>query len=149
MIGAIPSVLLQDGGGGGAGIVVLLFFLVFVVVFALLPIAGLWKIFTKAGEPGWAAIIPIYNVYLMLKIGDNEWWWLLVLFVPIVQLYASFKIFNGVSKAFGRGVGFTLGMWFLSFIFLPLLGFGDYHYQGVGGGRAPQGQPAGQGQQRR
>jgi hypothetical protein len=94
----------------------------------LLQIAGMWKVFTKAGKPGWAAIIPIYNLYVMLDIGDNDWWWLLVLLVPVVQLYASYKIVAGVARSFDRGIGFALGLLFLGFVFFPLLGFGDYRY---------------------
>jgi len=118
------QVILQEGTLGVAAVVPLLLFLI--------VIAGAWKVFTKANQPGWAAIIPIFNLYIMLKIGDNEWWWLLVLFVPILNLYAMYKIFAGVSRAFGQGIGFALGLWFLGFIFFPLLGFGDYRYQGVG-----------------
>jgi hypothetical protein len=132
MIGSITAVPLQDGIGG---ILVPLVFLGVIVV----PIAGMWVTFSKANEPGWAAIIPIYNLYVMLKIGDNAWWWLLViLFVPIVQLYGLYKMYRGVADAFGQGVGFTLGLIFLGFIFFPLLGFGEYTYRGnkgmAGGG---------------
>ena len=84
------GILLQTGGG-----VELIVALAFVIV----VIAGVWKTFTKANQPGWAAIVPIYNLYIMLKIGDNEWWWLLVLLVPILNLVALFKIFTGVAKA--------------------------------------------------
>ncbi|WP_201764623.1 DUF5684 domain-containing protein [Salinarchaeum sp. Harcht-Bsk1] len=101
------------------------------LAFIAIVIGGTWKTFTKAGEPGWAAIIPIYNVYVMLKIGGNEWWWLLVMLVPLVNIYAAYVMFKGVAEAFGNGLGFTLGLWFLGFIFWPLLGFGDYQYQGT------------------
>jgi hypothetical protein len=97
---------------------------------SLISLAGVWMTFTKANQPGWAALIPFFNIYIMLKIGGNEWWWLLVLFVPIVQLYAIYKIMSGVARAFGQGIGFALGLWFLGFIFFPLLGFGNYTYQG-------------------
>jgi len=120
------NVVLQGGPGGGPGPILLLLWLALVVI----VIAGVWKTFTKANQPGWAALIPFYNFYIMLKIGDNEWWWLLVLFVPIVNIYAMYKIFAGVSKAFDQGIGFALGLWFLGIIFWPLLGFGDYTYQG-------------------
>lgn len=118
---------LQNGGGaGGVGIILLLLYLAVIVAY----VAGAWKTFVKADQPGWAAIIPIYNMYIMLEIGDNEWWWLLViLFVPIVNLYGMYKMFAGVSRAFNQGAGFALGLWFLGFIFWPLLGFGDYDYQ--------------------
>jgi hypothetical protein len=114
--------------GGGAGIIV--FWVVYLAVLAVV-IAGMWKTFEKANQPGWAAIIPIYNVYILTKIGGLAWWYLLLLFVPIVQLYAAYKISRGVAEAFGQGLGFALGLWFLGFIFYPLLGFGDYSYQGT------------------
>ena len=106
---------------------------------AALSLAGAWLTFEKADRAGWKAIIPIYNLYVMLDIGDNEWWWLLVLFVPIVQLYAQYKIFGGVAKAFGKGTGFAIGTTVLPFLFLPLLGFGDARYQGSSEGRAAAG----------
>lgn len=119
---------LQSDGGGVFGAVSTLI----AVVVALVTLAGMWKAFQRAGQPGWAAIIPIYNLYVMLKIGGNAWWWLLIiLFVPIVNLYGMYKMFAGVSRAFGHGAGFALGLWFLNFIFWPLLGFGDDEYRGV------------------
>ena len=128
MTGAITTVVLQESAA-------LIVFLI-PLVLAVISIAGMWKTFTKANQPGWAALIPIYNVYVMLKIGNNEWWWLLVLFVPIIQLYAAYRVFRGVADAFGQGIGFTLGLWFLGFIFFPILGFGDYSYRGHRGGGA-------------
>jgi hypothetical protein len=118
----ITSVVLQQG--------VVSIELLLVLIIPIVAIAGMWKTFTKANQPGWGAIIPIYNVYLMLKIGNNEWWWLLVFFIPLVNLYAAYKTVAGVSRAFGQGIGFALGLWFLGFIFFPLLGFGSYSYQG-------------------
>lgn len=123
---SVTTVLQQGGGGTGAMIVGLLYLAVVVVV-----IAGLWKTFEKANEPGWAAIVPIYNVYVLTKVAGLEWWYLLLLFVPILNLYAAYKISLGVSNGFGQGLGFALGLWFLGFIFFPLLGFGDYEYQGA------------------
>jgi hypothetical protein len=125
---------LQNGGGGGglAGIVGLIVYLAIIVA----VIAGFWKAFEKAGEPGWAAIIPIYNVYVMVKVSDNPWWWLILFFIPILNIIAVFKISIDVAKQFGQGVGFGLGLAILSFIFWPLLGFGDYQYSGGSGGDA-------------
>jgi hypothetical protein len=122
VLSAFSSIVLQQT----TAIALLLVWLAAVIII----IAGVWKTFTKANQPGWAALIPIYNFYVMLKIGNNEWWWLLVLLVPLVNLYAMYKIFAGVSRGFGNGVGFALGLWFLGFIFFPLLGFGNYTYQG-------------------
>ncbi|WP_228842298.1 DUF5684 domain-containing protein [Halococcus agarilyticus] len=124
----LPLVPLQNGGGGSAlGIV----FSLVAIAIVLLTIAGTWKTFQKANEPGWAAIVPIYNFYIMIKIGGNAWWWLIVFFIPLVNIVPAIKIPIDVAKAFGQGIGFGLGLGFLSFIFLPLLGFGDYEYQGV------------------
>ncbi|MGQ3412266.1 DUF5684 domain-containing protein [Natrinema versiforme] len=122
----ITTAVLQQGGGEAGGGLTMIIGLLFVVSY----IAGAWKTFSKANQPGWAAIIPIYNWYIMFKIGNNEWWWVLVMFVPIVNIYATYKLFAGVSNAFGYGIGFTLGLWFLGFLFFPLLGFGDATYRG-------------------
>lgn len=119
--------LQTGGGGGGAG--ALLGFVVPLIIAAIV-IAGMWKAFSKAGEPGWAAIIPIYNVYVMVKISDNPWWWLLLFFIPILNFVALFKINIDVAKQFGQGLGFGLGLAILAVIFWPLLGFGDYEYSG-------------------
>jgi len=120
------NLILQQGGQtSGIGIWII------VLAIAVVSAAGMWKVFTKANQPGWTAIIPIYNFYIMLKIGDYSWWWILIiLFVPIVNIYGYYKMHAGVSRAFDRGIGFTLGLWFLPIIFFPLLGFGDYTYQG-------------------
>jgi hypothetical protein len=137
MVSTIPVPLapLQADAALGAGL--LITFLLPLLI-ALVAIAGMWKVFTKAGEPGWAAIIPIYNVYKMIKISGNEWWWLILFIIPFINFIAAIKISIDVAKAFGQGVGFGLGLVFLSFVFWPLLGFGDYQYQGrmqQGGGR--------------
>jgi hypothetical protein len=116
---------IQSSDGGG--LAVLLFQLLLIV----LQLAGMWAVFAKADRPGWAALVPIYNLYIMLRIGENAWWWLLVLIVPIVNIYALYKIHAGVARAFGRGIGFGLGLAFLGVVFFPILGFGDYRYRGA------------------
>jgi hypothetical protein len=98
---------------------------------AAVVIAGMWRAFIKAGEPGWAAIIPLYTIYVMVKISDNPWWWLILVFIPILNLVAPFRINIDVAKRFDQGLGFGLGLAILSIIFRPLLGFGDYEYQGA------------------
>lgn len=120
----------SNNGGGGAGFGAFLF--IYLAVLVLL-IAGLWKIFTKAGEEGWKAIIPIYNYIVVLKIVGREWWWILLFLIPIVNIIILVIVYNDLSKSFGKGVGFTLGLIFLSFIFIPILGFGSARYIGPGG----------------
>ncbi|WP_137284696.1 DUF5684 domain-containing protein [Halorussus salinisoli] len=111
--------------------------------FLVLIVASMWKVFEKADEPGWAALIPIYNTYVMLKIGDNPGWYLLLMIIPIANLYAIGKMHVGIAKAFGKGVGWGVGLWFLPFVFFPMLAFGDASYHGGGsGGGSAGGQPA-------
>lgn len=97
----------------------------------LLMIAGLWKVFTKAGEPGWAAIVPIYNLIVLLKIAGKPAWWILLMLIPVVNLVPFVMIPLQVAKNFGKGVGFALGLMFLGPIFYPVLGFGSAQYHPV------------------
>ena len=128
--------LQSSAGDAVAGLLALLFALAVLVA----VVGGMWLTFSKAGEPGWAAIVPIYNVYVMLKIGDNEWWWLLLLFVPIVNIFVTVKMSIDVAKSFGCGVLFGVGLWLLPVVFFPVLGFGDYEYRGPGGSGPSSGQ---------
>lgn len=91
---------------------------------SILMIVSTWKIFKKAGQPGWASLIPIYNVYIMCKIAEKEWWYILLLCVPIANLYAIFVIYDGIARKFGKSSGFAIGMMFLPIIFVPILAFG-------------------------
>jgi len=100
------------------------------LVFLVPWIAGQWITFSRANKPGWTALIPILNFYTMLKIGDNEWWWLVLLFVPVAQFYALYKIGAGVARAFGKGGLYGFGLGYLPFIFFPLLALGGAQYQG-------------------
>lgn len=96
----------------------------------VLVIAGMWKTFTKAGQPGWACLIPIYNIYVMTQIAGKPGWFILLYLVPLVNIWAAIVVLHGISTKFGQGVGFTLGLIFLPFIFYPMLGFGSAQYQG-------------------
>ncbi len=111
------------------------------LVMMIIAIAGVWKVFTKAGEPGWAAIVPFFNFYVMLKIAGKPGWWLLLIFVPLVNIVIIIMTLHGISKSFGKGVGFTLGLLFLGMIFYPILGFGSAQYQGANGGDMDGAQP--------
>jgi hypothetical protein len=96
---------------------------------AILMSAALWKVFTKAGEPGWAAIVPIYNFFVLLKIAGKPWWWLLLTLIPFVIFIIVIIMSIDVAKNFGKGTGFGLGLLFLPFIFYPILAWGDARYQ--------------------
>ena len=105
--------------------------LVILVIVIIFLIASQWKTFIKAGQPGWACIVPFYNYYIMAKIGGVKNWWLI--FIPFVNIYIIIVILHGISKSFGKDVGYTLGLIFLGFIFWPLLGFGPAKYIGPNG----------------
>lgn len=95
-----------------------------------------WRIFVKAGKPGWAAIIPFYNILVELEIVGRPWWWLLLMFVPIVNVVITVIVQLDLAKVFGRGTGFGLGLIFLPFIFIPILAFGSDRYLGPLAGQA-------------
>jgi hypothetical protein len=112
-----------SGGGSPAGLIVGL-------LVAVIVIAAMWKIFTKAGQPGWASLIPIYNIYILCKIVGRPGWWVILMFIPIVNLIIWIIVSIDVAKNFGKGTGFGIGLALLGFIFYPILGFGSAHYQG-------------------
>lgn len=123
------QLILQEGALAAAG---LLFALLPLIIYAI-TVAGLWKVFTKAGRPGWAAIIPIYNIWILMKIGDSGvlWFVLSIIFgLPVIKIYID------VLDKFGKGIGYAVGMLFLPFIFMPMLGFGSAQFQGSGATRA-------------
>ena len=107
--------------------VILVLLIIGVVVFI---IASMWKVFEKAGQPGWAAIVPIYNLYIMTKIGGKPGWWVLLMLIPIVNYVIIVWLYNMISKSFGKDEGFTAGLVLLGIVFWPILGFGDAKYQG-------------------
>lgn len=107
----------------GNGIVVLLYLAVIVI-----NIASLVRIFVKAGQPGWAAIVPIYNVIVLLQIVRKPLWWIVIFFIPFANIIAAIIIYDALAKSFGKGTGFTVGLILLGFIFLPILAFGDAEY---------------------
>ena len=109
------------------------------LVFAIFVIAGIWKVFEKAGEPGWASIIPIYNAIVMLKVARKPGWWFLLLLIPGVNIIIAIIVAIEMAKNFGKGTGFGLGLAFLGFIFYPMLGFGDARYMPYGNQYAPAG----------
>jgi len=139
---------------------------IIVLALLVLTVAGIWKTFTKAGESGWKAIIPIYNIYIAIKISGHSGWWLLIFFLPAVIALAGGQVVNEIylispqetakmsflfsaflvswhflwivsavitynlSRSFGKGIGFTVGLSLLGFIFWPILGFGEAEYYG-------------------
>jgi hypothetical protein len=103
----------------------------------VLSIAAGWKLFTKAGQPGWGILVPFYNIYLMLKIAGKPGWWMLLLFIPFVNFIIGIIVTVALAKNFGKGTGFALGLIFLSPIFFPILAFGSARYVGNEGTGIP------------
>ena len=100
-------------------------------------ILAMWKVFQKAGEPGWAAIVPIYNTYVLFKITWGSGWFFLLLLIPIVNIVILIITYVKMARVFGRSGGFAVGLIFLNLIFMLILAFGDAQYIGIirNGGR--------------
>jgi len=115
-----------------AGIIILIFFIwLFAMALVALYIISMWKIFVKAGKPGWAALIPIYNIIIELEILGRPWWFiLLMIFVPIANVVITIILMLDFARVFGKSVAFALGLIFLSAIFIPILAFSDDKYLG-------------------
>ena len=105
-------------------------FLICWLGFLALILVSFWVIFTKAGKPGWASLIPIYNYMVMLEIVGRPLWWIVLVLIPLVNIVITIIVALDTAKSFGKGAGFGIGLWLLSFIFYPLLAFGDAKYAG-------------------
>ena len=116
----------QEAAAAAGGLIYLVVMLGIVVFW----IAAMWKTVEKAGEPGWSQIVPIYNTYILLRVGGYPGWWLLLFFIPIVSLIPAIMLPFGVAKNFGKGAGFGIGLLLLPIIFYPVLGFGSSQYTG-------------------
>jgi len=121
----------DDGGSSGMlaamGTGVLIVYLAFLV----LMIASLWKIFSKAGKPGWAAIVPIYNIIVLLEIVGKPWWWLFLLCIPFLNIIFAIIVVHRLSLSFGQGVGTTILLLLVGIIGYPMLAFGSATYVGA------------------
>jgi len=128
MLNVIALLLQQDSGGGQMngttmGLIVL------DVALIILMVAAMWAVFKKAGEPGWAALIPIYNIMVLLKIAGKPMWWVILMLIPFVNIIVLIIAIVGLARNFGKGAGFALGLVFLAPIFYPILAWGDARYQ--------------------
>ena len=138
----LPSLLAQASGTNEAAVAAGLmaffaaFFMVFLVI-GLVCLIGMWKVFAKAGQPGWAVLIPIYNLIVLLRIAGLPWYWVftpLVVIIPVLGALAYLVwivwVYHRISTRFGQGVGFTIGLTLLAPIFWLILGFGSAKYVG-------------------
>jgi hypothetical protein len=105
-------------------------FLLVVLVVILFYVVASWKLFSKAGVPGWGAIVPIYNIYLWCKIAGRPGWWVLLFIVPLVNVIVHLIVSLDVAKSFAKSGAFGVGLWLLAAIFVPILGYGPSTYVG-------------------
>ena len=103
-----------------------------ILAIVVLIIASFWIVFTKAGQPGWASIVPIYNLVVLLKIANKPVWWIVLMLIPLVNFIISIVVAIAVAKNFGKTTVFGLGLVFLPFICYPILAWGDAEYSPAG-----------------
>jgi hypothetical protein len=103
--------------------------LIVYLLVVIFMIASIWKVYEKAGKPGWAALVPIYNLIVLLEIVKKPVWWIVLLIIPIANIIVLIIIYMQLAKSFGKSSGFGLGLVFLGFIFLPILAFGDAQFE--------------------
>ena len=126
--------------GASAGFVMI--FLLFVFALLIFAIVAMWKVFVKAGKPGWAAIVPIYNSYILLEIVGRPAWWLVLLLVPYVSIVVYLLVAIDLAKSFGKSTGFGVGaLWIFAPVGYAILGFGDAQYQGPSASQTPVAAP--------
>ena len=129
--------VVASGAGMGGGSVI---GMIIGLAFTILMIVATWKVFVKAGRPGWAMLIPIYNTYVFLKIAGKPGWWLIWFFIPLANLIFGIIATVALAQNFGKGVGFAVGLILLPIIFIPIMAFGEAQYVGEGA-RAPAAMP--------
>ena len=111
--------------------------ILFQIALTVLMLVSLWKVYEKAGKPGWAGIIPFYNLFVMLELIGKPTWWLILFFVPIVNFVVAIITYIAFAERFGKGAGFGVGLTFLGFIFMPILAFGDAKFTPLGAATPP------------
>lgn len=97
----------------------------------ILPIVGTWIIFEKAGRKGWEALVPAHSTVTLTEIAGRPGWWFFLYLIPIANIVFYIMMLHGLSKRFGHGVGFTIGLLFLPFVFNLLLAFGNSQYSEI------------------
>jgi hypothetical protein len=116
-------------GAGEVSPVALILPLVFVFGIAFLMVASWWKIFTKAGKPGWASLVPLYNIVVMVEVAGKPIWYVALFFIPLANIIAPILIGMGVAEKFGKSQGFGIGLGLIPFVFYPMLAFSDAEYR--------------------
>jgi hypothetical protein len=125
----------SSGGGIFAALFGGAFFLVWLAV-VVLVFVSLWKLFEKAGKPGWAGIVPIYNAIVLLEIVGRPLWWIVLMLLPCVNFVVGIIVCIDLAKSFGKDVAYGIGLALLGIVFFPLLAFSDARYVGPAAGGA-------------
>lgn len=112
----------------GLGLTEIILILFILILFILVPIISLWKLFEKAEQSGWAAIVPLYNFIILMRVVNKPWWWALLCIIPYIGFIWMVWSHNLLVKKFGKTELFTVGLIFLPFIFFPILAFGNNEY---------------------
>ena len=122
----------SSGAAGLTGAIAAFIGVVWIIAMGMcvLQIIAMWKIFTKANKPGWASIVPIYNIYTLLQIAEVPTWYLLLLIIPVANIYATFKMYIELAHKFGKDTGFGIGLVLLNPVFILVLAFGGATYNG-------------------
>ena len=123
---------MYDGVSTGISFAIIMIWIISIAI-SITVIIGYWKIFTKAGHAGWKSLIPILNVWTLFEIAWGTGIMCLLLFVPAVDIVILLMVQFKLARAFGKSDGFALGLFFLPYIFYPILGFGDSEYIGPDG----------------
>lgn len=123
MIGLLADAT-TNAAGGAVGVAFLL-----AIALLVFYLGATWKVFTKAGRAGWLSLIPIVNTVVLCQIAGKSGWWVLLLLIPFVDIIVAIMLILELSRAFGHGMGFALGLLFLGFIFWPILGYGSSQYR--------------------
>ena len=101
------------------------FFFIVGMAAVVMMIVATWTLYEKAGEPGWASLVPIYNMVVYVRIAGLEWWWVILMFIPLVNVFVGVFLSIRVAELFGKGTSFGIGMALLPWIFIPILAFSD------------------------
>lgn len=128
-------VFAQNDGVGVIELILIIAVILVIVAIIGAILAGLWQTFEKAGEAGWKGIIPIYNIWVLMEIIGRPGWWLILFFIPLVNIIVWIVVCLDIAKSFDHGPGFAIGLMIFPFVFFIVLGWGESQYQGALAGK--------------
>ncbi|TWT90843.1 hypothetical protein Mal64_12400 [Pseudobythopirellula maris] len=124
----------MQGGDQVAAVIVTALFCGVLLGIALYCLAGAWKVFGKAGLPGWFALVPLLNAYLICKIAGKPGWWVVLLFVPLVNLVVLWRVVSGLAMWFGKTDLYAVGLFLVFPLFFAMIGHSTTRYRGLAAG---------------